>query len=51
MMGMEDASGIRIVIAGGTFDKRYDAIKGVLNFNDTHLPEILDQVHCQHGFG
>jgi L-asparaginase len=46
MIGMDDASGIRIVITGGTFDKRYDAIKGVLNFNDTHLPEILDQVRC-----
>ncbi len=45
-----DANGtppvIRIVITGGTFDKRYDAIKGVLNFNDTHLPEILEQVRC-----
>ena len=39
-------TGIRIVITGGTFDKQYDAIKGVLTFNDTHLPEILDQVRC-----
>ena len=38
--------GIRIVITGGTFDKHYDAIKGQLTFNDTHLPEIIRQVRC-----
>ena len=35
--------GIRVIITGGTFDKHYDAIKGVLTFNDTHLPEIIRQ--------
>jgi len=35
--------GIRVIITGGTFDKYYDAIRGVLTFNDTHLPEIIRQ--------
>ena len=34
---------IRIIITGGTFDKRYDELKGVLNFKDSHLPDILRQ--------
>jgi len=37
--------GIRILITGGTFDKHYDAIRGVLAFKDTHLPEILKQAN------
>lgn len=37
---------LRIIITGGTFDKRYDAIHGQLNFKDTHLPDIIDQVRC-----
>ena len=32
---------IRIFITGGTFDKTYDEIRGVLTFEDTHLPEML----------
>lgn len=35
--------GARIIVTGGTFDKRYDAIKGELTFKDTHLPAILEQ--------
>jgi len=34
---------MRIIVTGGTFDKRYDAIKGELTFKDTHLPAILEQ--------
>jgi len=37
---------IRIIITGGTFDKHYDEIRGVLTFRDTHLPEILRDVRC-----
>ena len=37
---------LRIIITGGTFDKRYDAIRGQLTFADTHLPDILEQVRC-----
>ena len=33
----------RLIVTGGTFDKRYDAIKGELTFKETHLPAILEQ--------
>lgn len=32
---------IRIFVAGGTFDKEYDELRGTLFFKDTHLPEML----------
>jgi L-asparaginase len=32
---------IRILVTGGTFDKRYDELRGTLSFQDTHLPEML----------
>lgn len=32
---------VRILITGGTFDKRYDEIRGRLFFKDSHLPEML----------
>jgi L-asparaginase len=35
---------IRLIITGGTFDKKYDPLKGVLTFKETHLPQILEQV-------
>lgn len=38
---IQDAA--RIIVTGGTFDKRYDAIKGELTFKETHLPAILAQ--------
>ncbi len=34
---------IRIIITGGTFDKRYDEIEGQLTFKKSHLPQILRQ--------
>jgi L-asparaginase len=37
------SAGARIIVTGGTFDKRYDAIKGELTFKETHLPAILEQ--------
>ena len=33
---------IRLFVTGGTFDKEYDEIHGMLEFRDTHLPEMLD---------
>ena len=33
--------GLRIIATGGTFDKSYDPIGGKLDFEDTHLPEII----------
>ena len=38
---------VRLIITGGTFDKRYDEIKGALTLDQTHLPEILDLVRCE----
>ncbi|MFT4061866.1 MAG: asparaginase domain-containing protein [Edaphocola sp.] len=32
---------IRILITGGTFDKEYDMINGKLDFEETHVPEML----------
>ena len=32
---------IRILVTGGTFDKRYDELTGRLFFRDTHLQEML----------
>ncbi|MFO8042900.1 MAG: asparaginase domain-containing protein [Alkalispirochaeta sp.] len=37
---------VRLIITGGTFDKHYDAIRGELTFQRTHLPEILESVGC-----
>ncbi|HEX4330652.1 MAG TPA: asparaginase domain-containing protein [Usitatibacter sp.] len=39
--GTRDAA--RIIVTGGTFDKRYDAIKGELTFSETHLPALLGE--------
>jgi len=32
---------IRIFITGGTFDKEYDMLNGKLDFEETHVPEML----------
>jgi L-asparaginase len=32
-----------IIATGGTFDKHYDAVKGALGFDTTHLPQVLAQ--------
>ncbi|MGE0807736.1 MAG: asparaginase domain-containing protein [Burkholderiaceae bacterium] len=32
---------LRILAAGGTFDKRYDPLKGTLGFGETHLHGIV----------
>jgi L-asparaginase len=37
----------RVIITGGTFDKRYDAIKGELTFTETHLPALLEQARVK----
>jgi len=39
--------GARIIVTGGTFDKRYDAIKGELTFTQTHLPALLEQARVR----
>ena len=42
-MHLPVAPAARVIVTGGTFDKRYDAIKGELTFKETHLPAILEQ--------
>ncbi|HWN82868.1 MAG TPA: asparaginase domain-containing protein [Candidatus Udaeobacter sp.] len=37
---------IKLLITGGTFDKEYDEIQGVLFFKDTHVPEMLRLGRC-----
>lgn len=32
---------LRIIATGGTFDKHYNELKGVLGFGDSHLPEVI----------
>ena len=32
---------IRILVTGGTFDKKYDELSGRLYFRETHVPEML----------
>ena len=38
---------IRVLVTGGTFDKEYDELRGVLSFRDTHLPEMLRLGRCR----
>jgi L-asparaginase len=42
-MGEAFGEAARVIVTGGTFDKRYDAIKGELTFSETHLPALLEQ--------
>jgi len=37
---------IRILITGGTFDKEYDMLNGKLDFEETHVPEMLKLGRC-----
>lgn len=37
---------IRILVTGGTFDKEYDEINGTLDFEETHVPEMLKLGRC-----
>ncbi|MEN6364740.1 MAG: asparaginase domain-containing protein [Rectinema sp.] len=39
---MSDES-IRVIVTGGTFDKKYDELRGELTFKESNLPEILSQ--------
>jgi L-asparaginase len=39
--------GIRILVTGGTFDKKYDELTGRLFFRDTHVPEMLRLGRCR----
>lgn len=37
---------LRILVTGGTFDKEYNEIEGKLDFEDTHVPEMLQLGRC-----
>lgn len=39
--------GIRVFVTGGTFDKEYDELRGVLYFKDTHVSEMLRLGRCR----
>ena len=38
---------IRVFVTGGTFDKEYNEVRGTLDFEDTHVPEMLRLGRCQ----
>ncbi|MEO5674881.1 MAG: asparaginase domain-containing protein [Chitinophagales bacterium] len=37
---------LMILVTGGTFDKEYDELNGVLYFKETHVPEMLKLGRC-----
>lgn len=47
MLNYPSGGRIRVIITGGTFDKHYDEIGGKLTFNDTHIPDILEDGRCK----
>ncbi len=38
---------VRLFVTGGTFDKEYNELTGMLAFKDTHLPEMLRLGPCR----
>jgi len=38
---------IRVLVTGGTFDKEYDPLTGNLDFDKTHIPEMLNMGRCR----
>lgn len=38
---------IRVLVTGGTFDKEYDELRGMLYFKDTHVPEMMRLGRCR----
>jgi len=37
---------IKLIITGGTLDKRYNELNGELDFPQTHIPDMLKQARC-----
>ncbi len=37
---------VKFLITGGTIDKVYDEIDGILSFDQTHMKTMLDQARC-----
>lgn len=40
-------SSIKLIITGGTIDKRYNELDGSLVFTESHMPLMLEQSRCQ----
>jgi L-asparaginase len=47
MSGSSEATAVRILVTGGTFDKEYDELRGALDFRNTHVPEMLRLGRCR----
>ena len=41
------SSPLRIIATGGTFDKRYDPVRGSLSFDQTCLPALIAESRIQ----
>jgi L-asparaginase len=37
---------LRLLVTGGTFDKRYDELHGTLAFGETHVQDVLERGRC-----
>ncbi len=37
---------LRLLVTGGTFDKRYDELHGTLAFSETHVEDVLARGRC-----
>jgi L-asparaginase len=38
---------IKLIVTGGTIDKRYNELNGELYFSKTHVPEMLQRSRCK----
>lgn len=41
------ASRLRLLVTGGTFDKRYDELNGTLAFGESHVQDVLARGRCR----
>lgn len=41
---------IKIIVTGGTIDKRYNQFNCALDFSDTHIPEMFKQAKCKNNY-
>ena len=38
---------LRLLVTGGTFDKRYDELNGTLAFGESHVQDVLERGRCR----
>jgi len=43
-------SAIRLLACGGTFDKRYNEMAGILEFTTSHLPDVMRQARVDDSY-